>query len=97
MTRTTQASKQVHPLAGTPTVCGVGGSDFEAEWNRLFVQSVRNATQRAFERAAYLPAHEAFVVLAEELTARGIEPEPAAVYEGAPLISRGRKPAVLRA
>jgi hypothetical protein len=35
-------------------------------------------------------------VLAEELRRRGIEPEPESVFEGALLISRGMKPAVLR-
>jgi hypothetical protein len=37
------------------------------------------------------------VILAAELKQRGIYPDPAAVLQAAMLISRGKKPAVLRA
>jgi len=71
-------------------------SDFRDQWDRHFVGSVRDAAQRAFEVGSGRPAHEVYGVLSEELRRRGIEPEPDAVFEGARLISRGRKPPVLR-
>lgn len=70
-------------------------TEFIQEWDRHFRISVRNATQRAFERAAFLRPEEVYVVLAEELSSRGIDPEPGPVYDGAVLISRGRRPAIL--
>jgi hypothetical protein len=71
-------------------------SDFRDQWDRHFVGSVRDAAQRAFEVGSGRPAHEVYGVLSEELRRRGIEPEPDAVFEGAMLISRGRRPPVLR-
>lgn len=64
--------------------------------DREFVASVRRAAQAAFDRAAYLPAEQVYSVLAKELRRRGIDPDPDAVYEGAVLISQGKKPPVLR-
>lgn len=75
----------------------MGDDDFRDEWDRHFVRSVRKATQRTYELAAWRPPHEVYGVLAEELRRRGIDPDPEAVFEGARLISRGRRPAVLRA
>ena len=71
-------------------------SDFRDQWDRHFVGSVRDAAQRAFEVGSGRPAHEVYGVLSEELRRRGIEPEPDAVFEGAMLISSGRKPPVVR-
>ena len=73
----------------------VGAIDFRAEWERHYVASVRKATQRAYDLAAWLPPHEVYTILSEELRQHGVEPEPEAVFEGAMLISQGRKPAVL--
>lgn len=74
----------------------MGVSDFRDQWDRHYVASVRTAVQRTFDIAAWRPAHEVYVVLSEELRRRGIEPEPDAVFEGARLISQGRRPAVLQ-
>lgn len=70
--------------------------DFQDTWDHHYVVSVRKATQRAYDRAARQAPEEVYGVLAEELRRRGVEPEPDAVYDGAMLISRGKKPAVLR-
>jgi hypothetical protein len=91
----------VHAHPGGPVVCavsvgGVSDSAFRDEWGRHYVESVRRATQRAYDGAAWQSPQEVYSVLAEELRGRGIEPEPDAVFEGAMLISRGVKPAVLR-
>lgn len=69
---------------------------FGTQREREFVASVRRAAQRTFDQAAYLPADQMYSVLSAELRRRGIEPDPEAVYEGALLISRGKKPRVLR-
>lgn len=74
----------------------MGVSDFRAEWERHYVASVRKATQRTYDIAAWLPPHQVYAILCEELLQHGIDPEPDAVFEGAMLISQGRKPAVLR-
>jgi hypothetical protein len=73
----------------------MGESDFRHEWDHHYVTSVRNAAQTAFETAAGAPLPEVFLRLTEELRRRGVEPEPSAVFDGALLISQGRKPAVL--
>lgn len=70
-------------------------SDFQDEWDRRYLQSVRRATQRTFDLAAWQSPQEVYGVLTEELRRRGIDPEPDAVFEGAMLISRGIRPAVL--
>lgn len=77
-------------------VDGMAGHDFENQWQHHYVASVRRATQRAYDRAAWQAPQEVYGVLAEELRRRGVDPEPDAVFEGARLISRGVKPAVLR-
>ena len=71
-------------------------SEFLAEGERQYVASVRRAVEETFDAAAYRPVEETYGVLVRELRRRGVEPDPAAVYDGALLISRGRKPAVLR-
>ena len=70
--------------------------DFQDAWQRHFEASVRAAAQRTFEQAACLAPEEVYGVLAEELRRRAVDPEPEAVFEGALLISQGRRPAVLR-
>ena len=71
------------------------GTAFAQEWDRHFRISVRNAVQRTFDHAAFMPVEQVYLVLAEELSSRGVDPEPEAVFNGALLISRGRRPAVL--
>jgi hypothetical protein len=73
----------------------MGEGDFRDEWDRHYVISVRKAAQTTFDTAAGSPLHEVFLLLTEELRRRGVEPDPAAVFDGALLISRGRRPAVL--
>lgn len=72
-----------------------GDEAFENEWDRHYVASVGKAIERAFELAAWHSPQEVYSVLAEELRRRGIDPDPEAELEGAVLISRGRRPAVL--
>lgn len=69
--------------------------DYAAQAEAAFVRSVRAATTVAYEETAWQPPAQVFVILARELAARGIEPEPSAVFDAAVLISRGRRPAVL--
>lgn len=73
----------------------MSNSDFDDEWDRHYVMAVRHAAQRTYDRAAWLPAQEVYLVLAEELLSRGITPEPDAVFDGARLISQGREPRAL--
>jgi len=76
----------------------------EDEWGRRtisesdpqFVHVVREAASVAYSTASGQPTHEVYVVLAAELKQRGIYPDPEAVLGAAMLISRGKKPAVLR-
>lgn len=70
--------------------------DFHREWDYHYLRSVHAAAATAFERAAWRPAEEAYMVLATALREHGIDPDPAAVYAGAALISRGEKPPILR-
>lgn len=74
----------------------MGHIDFRREWERHYVSSVRAAAQTAFDQAVGRPLPEVYSVLTEELRRRGVEPDPDAVFDGALLISRGRKPAVLK-
>jgi hypothetical protein len=74
----------------------VSDSDYEDEWDRHHVASVRRATQRTYDIAAWQAPQLVYGVLSEELRRRGIEPESDAVFAGAMLISRGVKPAILR-
>lgn len=73
----------------------VAGQDFLDEGDHQYVPSVRAAVKRTFETSAYQPPEQVFNVLTEELRRRGVEPDAAAVFEAAALISRGRRPAVL--
>lgn len=61
-----------------------------------FVDVVREAASVAYSTASGQPTHEVYVILAAELKQRGIYPDPSAVLQAAMLISRGKKPAVLR-
>lgn len=70
---------------------------FIDEEDAHFVEAVRAATSVTFERAAGQPPDRVYVMLAYELQTRGIEPHPTAVFDAALLISRGSRPAVLRA
>lgn len=72
-------------------------SDFERARERYFLRSVRDAAEETYWSAAWRPAAEVRPVLAGALERRGIDPDDEAVQRGADLISRGRKPLVLRA
>lgn len=78
------------------TLGGVDNGDFRRIYNELFVESVRQAALRTYEETAYRPEREVYRTLAAELVRRGIDPDSEAVQQAAILISRGRKPAVLR-
>lgn len=69
---------------------------FLDESDPRFLDAVRAAASAAYERTAGQPPHHVYGVLAQELRARGVRPDPSAVYEGAVVISRGCTPAVLR-
>lgn len=68
---------------------------FESAWERHYDSAVRAAAEHTFRTCANQGIQRVYLVLAEELRRRGIDPEPDAVFEGARLISSGRKPAVL--
>jgi hypothetical protein len=72
-------------------------SDFQRARERYYLRSVRAAVEETYWAAAWRPAAEAESVLTRALDRRGIEPDPEAVRRGAALISRGRKPLILRA
>lgn len=94
--RRDQEARHAGPVAGQPTAGKRRRSDdYAVQADAQFVRSVRVATMVAFEETAWHPPAEVFVFLARELAARGIDPEPAAVFDAAVLISRGRRPAVL--
>lgn len=67
-----------------------------SESDPQFVELVREAASVAYSTTAGQPTHEVYVVLASALKQRGIYPDPEAVLQASMLISRGRKPAVLR-
>lgn len=67
-----------------------------SEPDTSFERFVRDAASVAYSTGVGQPTHEIYVVLASELKKRGIYPDPEAVLEAAMLISRGKKPAVLR-
>lgn len=69
---------------------------FLDESDARFVDAVRAAASATYERASGQPPHQVYVLLAQELRARGVRPDPSAVYDGAVVISRGATPAVLR-
>jgi hypothetical protein len=60
-----------------------------------FVGAVRSAAAATFQSHAGKDLVEVYLVLAEELRARGITPDADAVFDGARLISQSRPPAVL--
>jgi hypothetical protein len=70
--------------------------DFERARERFFVRSVREAVEETYWAAAWRPSGEVQAALTRALDRRGIDPEPEAVRRGAELISRGRKPSILR-
>jgi hypothetical protein len=57
---------------------------------------VRAAVEEAYWSGAWRPAAEVRPVLVAALERRGIDPDLEAVQRGADLISRGRKPSILR-
>lgn len=75
---------------------GVDNWDFSRIREELFVESVRQAALRTYEQTAYRSEREVYRTLGAELVRRGIDPDPEAVQQAAALISRGRKPAILR-
>jgi hypothetical protein len=73
------------------------GGEYEQAWDAHYVRAVRAATEATFRACVNKEVPDVYLALAGELRRRGIEPEPEAVYDGAVLISRGRRPAVLSA
>jgi hypothetical protein len=71
-------------------------SEFEHARDRFFQRSVRAAVEETYWSSAWRPAAEVRPVLAAALERRGIDPEAEAVQRGADVISRGRRPSVLR-
>lgn len=71
-------------------------SEFERARDRYFLRSVRAAVEETYWSAAWRPAAQVRPVLAAALERRGIDPDAEAVQRGADVISRGRRPAVLR-
>lgn len=102
----TRASKRVEcgaPSAGQPSspdqrTVGRHRRDgvFEDEEDFRFVVLVHAAAAAAFHEAAGQPPQQAYLALAHGLSTRGINPDPAAIFDAAMLISRGRPPALLR-
>lgn len=54
--------------------------------------SLAEAVAAAYEASAGLAPERAFVCLAWELELRGVDPDPAAIFDAAQLISRGQCP-----
>ncbi len=69
---------------------------FEQARERYFQRSVRDAAEETYWATAWRPASEVDAALRRALERRGIEPDREAVGRAAALISRGRKPLVLR-
>ncbi|MGH3812170.1 MAG: hypothetical protein ACRDUV_06900 [Pseudonocardiaceae bacterium] len=72
-----------------------GDEEFERARELQFVRSVHAAVTVTFQRVAFGPPHEVYIVLSRELRIRGIDPDPQAVYAAAHQISEGREPAVI--
>jgi len=68
---------------------------FESDRDTYYVRAVLSAVEHTCDVCANGALVEAYLVLAWEFQRRGIEPEPAAVVDGAQLVSRGRMPAVM--
>lgn len=69
---------------------------FEVGEDARFAALVDAAAAAAFHEAACQPPQQAYLALARELTSRGIDPDPTAIFDAAMLISRGHPPALLR-
>jgi hypothetical protein len=70
--------------------------NFRYAQDRLFEYSVLRATEETYFQTAWRPEGEVYAALASSLDRRGIDPDPDAVRAAAELISRGRRPSVLR-
>jgi len=79
-----------------PSMPQLSDSEFERARDRFFLRSVRAAVEEAYWSTAWRPVAEVRPVLARALERRGIDPDAEAVQRGADVISRGRRPAVLR-
>jgi hypothetical protein len=71
-------------------------SEFQRASERYYLRSVRAAVEETYWQSAWRPATEVRTMLVKALERRGIAPDLEAVQRGAELISRGRKPPVLR-
>jgi hypothetical protein len=71
-------------------------SEFQRASERFYLRSVRAAVEETYWQSAWRPAAEVRRVVVTALERRGIAPDLEAVQRGAELISRGRKPSVLR-
>jgi hypothetical protein len=79
-----------------PSMPQLSDSDFERARDHYFLRSVQAAVEETYWSSAWRPAAEVRPVLAQALERRGIDPDAEAVQRGADVISRGRRPAVLR-
>lgn len=80
-----------------PSMSGhLSDDDFHRASEQWYEYSVRQAAEEAYREAAWRSEHEAYAVLATALQRHGIDPDPDAVRAGAALISRGRRPSVMR-
>jgi hypothetical protein len=70
--------------------------EFRRAWEKWYEYSVRRAVEETYRRAAWRSETEGYAMLAAALDSRGVPPDPQAVRAGAALITRGRRPAVLR-
>jgi hypothetical protein len=71
-------------------------SEFQRASERYYLRSVRAAVEETYWQSAWRPTTEVRPVLVSALERRGIDPDLEAVQRGAELISRGRKPSILR-
>jgi hypothetical protein len=71
-------------------------SEFQRASERYYLRSVRAAVEETYWQSAWRPTTEVRPVLVNALERRGIDPDLEAVQRGAELISRGRKPSILR-
>jgi thiamine pyrophosphate-dependent acetolactate synthase large subunit-like protein len=71
-------------------------AEFERAHERYYLRSARAAVEHAYWAAAWRPVGEVRAVLSRSLERRGVDPDPEAVQRAAELISRGRKPLILR-
>ena len=71
-------------------------SEFQRASERYYLRSVRAAVEETYWQSAWRPTAEVRPLLVQALERRGIDPDLEAVQRGAELISRGRKPSILR-